>query len=164
MSLLVRKIDRSKWRLEGRNVEREHIPADALTNCMKTKQNRLSVWEIDSGDLIDEAALAIVASGQHIESIDLVALSREQLSQNRIGMSRSPGLTPVGDLKEKHMDLSDLTYGKLGVIAYQIAQVIVENRVKRYTKVHLKAILKDAVTNGRVDVDELDESIKKHLA
>ena len=60
MSLLVRKINRAKW-LQTDIAHGDDISADAITNCMKTTSNRLSVWEVESEARIEEAALAIAS-------------------------------------------------------------------------------------------------------
>ena len=133
MSLLIRKVNKSKW-FQNDIKEREPVSADAITSCLRTYGNTLSVWEIESGDELDEAVLAIVAAHQHLESIDVIHLSPEYLTKNGIDCVHSKGRTPVDDLAENHVDLAKLTYEKLGVIAYHIVDRIVEHGMVRYTR------------------------------
>jgi len=115
MSLFVRKIIKSKW--YQTDIENgDDVSADAITNCMKTKQNTLSVWEIESPDELDNAVLAIVSQHQHLETIDVVKLDSVSLVENEIVWVESRGLTPIDDLVDTHFDLSELTYPKLGII------------------------------------------------
>jgi len=58
MALQVRKINKAKW-LRADIVNSAEIPADAITNCLRTQQNNLSVWRIKSEDEIENAVIAI---------------------------------------------------------------------------------------------------------
>ena len=57
MSLLIRKINRNRW-LEEDEVPND-VPADAITGCMRTQRNTLSVWEVPDEGKIDEAVKEI---------------------------------------------------------------------------------------------------------
>lgn len=78
MGLLVRKINRSKWPQEDeKNVFK--VASDAITICLKSCGNTLSVWEIDNEQNLDEAVLALASGFQHLESIDVVMLESDRL-------------------------------------------------------------------------------------
>ena len=162
MSLFIRKIDKGKWLQKDIPLD-EDVPADAITKCMKTDHNTLSVWEISDEDNIDEAVLAIVSGGQHLDAIDVAPINTEHLEENKIDYIRTGGRTPVKELVDTHRDLSNLSYKKLGIVAYHIADKIKDNQVKRYTRGRLKEILRDAIEKGRLRADELDDSIRKEL-
>ena len=162
MSLLIRKIDRNNW-IRADTVPHE-TPADAITRgCMKTKDNTLSVWEAQDENKIDEAVLAIVSACHHLEAIDIVQIDREHLEENEIDCRETDGDTPVKDLVNTHIDLSNLAYKELGIIAYHILDKFRQDKVKRYTKTDLKQILKDAIEKQRLEIDELKEFIREKL-
>ena len=76
MSLLIRKINRNKW-IQNDAVP-DDVPADAITGgCVRTQRNTLSVWEVPDENKIDEAVLAIVSAGHHLETIDVVQIDRD---------------------------------------------------------------------------------------
>jgi hypothetical protein len=162
MSLLIRKIDKGKW-LQRDICQGEDVPADAITNCLRTKHNTLSAWEITSENDIDEAVLAIVSGHQHLETIDVVPIDPGHLKENNIDCIRTDGLTPVRDLIKNHIDLSNLSYKKLGVIAYHIVDKIRDKKVRRYTEGRLKAILNEAIEKGRLEADKLSDSLRRKL-
>ena len=162
MSLLMRKIDKSRW-LQTDIRKGEDISADAITNCMKTRQNIFSVWEIKNEAEIEEAVLAIVSNSQHLETIDVVLMDSKYLGEKGILSRRSSGVTPVMDLRDRHLDLLHLSYKKLGIIAYHIVDKFINNKVKRYTKGHLKAILIEAIKNSRLKLEDLSDTIQKKL-
>lgn len=126
-------------------------------------KHSLSVWEVISETDIDEAVLAIVSGGDHLEAIDVVLMSSDYLTEKGINCVRTNGSTPVGDLVEKHIDLSNLTYKSLGIVAYHIVDKINDQKVKRYTIRQLKEILNQAISQNRLTPDKLKDSIREKL-
>jgi hypothetical protein len=153
MSLLVRKVDKALWLKNPPIDSVEDCPSDAITICIKTKSNKLSVWRIDSIDNIDEAVLAIASALDHLESIDVVAIPKNEF--NDIKIVDSPGRTNVPDLVGNHYDLTDITFKKLGIIATSILTQAKGNLIKRYTKNDLKKILNKAIANNRLSPEKL---------
>ena len=162
MSLFVRKIDKGKWFQVDLHQNTDYS-ADAITNCLKTRQNTLSVWEIISETDIDEAVLAIVSGQDHLDTIDVVLMSPDYLKKQGIDYKRTNGSTPVDDLVEKHIDLSNLTYKSLGIVAYHIVDKINDQKVKRYTIRQLKEILNQAISQNRLTPDKLKDFIREKL-
>lgn len=161
MSLFIRKINRNKW-LQADQVP-DDVSADAITGCMRTQRNTLSVWEVQDENKIDEAVLAIVSAGDHLETIDVIQIDREHLEENRIDCIQTEGRTPVEDLVGTHVDLCNLAYKELGIIAYHIVDKFRQGKVERYTKTRLKGILKDAIQQQRLETTDLEDAISDKL-
>ena len=162
MSLLIRKIKKCKW-LQDDEVP-DDVPADAITGgCVRTQCNTLSVWEVQDENKIDEAVLAIVSAGHHLETIDVVPIDREHLEQNEIDCKQIPGRTEVKDLADTHIDLCNLAYRELGIIVYHIAGKFRQDKVKRYRERQIKEILRTAIQKQRLEIENLSESIRKKL-
>ena len=161
MSLLIRKIKKCKW------LQDDEVPndaADAITGgCVRTQDNTLSVWEVPDENKIDEAVLAIVSAGDHLETIDIVQIDREYLEENKIDCRETEGDTPVKDLANTHIDLSNLFYTELGIIACHIADKFRQGKVKRYRKKRLKEILKEAIQKKRLKTTALEDAISEKL-
>lgn len=162
MSLLVRKIDKSKW-LQNDIYNGEDVSADAITNCMKTTNNTLSTWHIENDAHVDEAVLAILSGHQHLETIDVVWLSQELLSELGISVKHTPGSTPIKTLVGRHIDIANLNYRSLGVLASCIVTSFKEERVRRYTRVMLKKLLQGAIDSGQVRAELLPPSLVSKL-
>lgn len=162
MALQVRKINRAKWREED-IVKGAEIPADGITNCLRTQQNNLSVWEIKSEDEIENAVLAIISGQVHLETFDIVLLNPEYLEQNGIKFIPSEGNTAAKMPKDMHFHMVGLTYEKLGIVAYHIVEKFKEKKVFRYNIKELKDILNNAINEKRVDMNILSEYIKNKL-
>jgi len=173
MSLLVRKIDKTKW-LQNNITAGEDVSADAITICLKTSENKLSVWKVSTETDIEEAILAIVSGGDHLEAIDIITINCQRITPDGINFAPNPekSRTRVQDLKNAHCDITDLSYGKLGVISQyivdcfkkgEITNCCKEGQVVRCTEGYLKGIIREAIENGRLKKEDLPDSIQKKL-
>ncbi len=160
MPYLIRKYSRAKWR--GVDFHKpQNAPADAITNCLKTTDNTLSVWEIDSPDKPDEGVLAIAGSLDHIAAIDIIILNEDDIKDADISVESSEGDTTVTDLKETHKDIVNLTYYTLGKINDLMVTSLKNKLCKRYTAGELKKILKKALNEKRIHWENLSPGLQK---
>lgn len=163
MSILVRKINKAKW-LQIDLSESDDVSADALTNCLKTNDNSLSVWEIESEEKINEAILAIASAGHHLESIDIIKLDKDYLASQNVEIKSSVGITKVEDLKDSHRDLANLTLSKMCIISSHIVAKFNKNDKEiRITKKTIKDLLLKAIKDERLDKSDLNDSIVEKL-
>jgi hypothetical protein len=163
MSLFVRTIELAKWQ-KSDFLDCGEIPADAITRCLKTNSDCLSVWEIGSEAEIEDAVLAIVSNHDHLEKIDIILLDPDYLLKSGIEAEQSDGITKFEALKKSHKNLLKLSYRTLGIIANHIVDNLKINRTIKFTKGHLKEMLKEATTEGRkFTFESLPENIQKAL-
>lgn len=148
MSFLVRKISRAKWSPSNINDNPFDIPSDTITKDLKSTTNTLSVWEVLNVSSIDEAVLAIVSSGDRIDTIDIVWIPKNELVSKKIDCISTPGATPITSLINNHVDLSNLTYFKIGLFAESIMNNISSSNIKRYNKSALKKLFNSSIQNG----------------
>lgn len=161
MGLLVRKIALGKW---SDSIEGQPTNADALTNCLKTSKNKLSVWLVDNEDAIDEGILAIAASQEHLDKIDVVCFEESELKEKNIAISNDlPGDTACTDLKQTHRDLCDLNAHSLEIVAQEISSKIRSDKRIRRSRSTVKLLLETAIANGRIKTDDLHEDLSKHF-
>jgi hypothetical protein len=164
MSYLVRKIARAKWSPpNGIEDNPFDIPADAIANDLKTSTNTLSVWEIKDEQSLDNAVLAIASGGNQLDAIDIVWVEKEVIEQKGVECQLSPGITPIECLIDTHIDLTKLTYFKIGLVAETIFNTIANGKIKRYTKSEIKKLINTAIQDGRVKKEQLVEGIAKYL-
>ena len=121
MPLLVRKIDKKTW-LQNDILGGEPISADAVTNCLNTKRNCLSLWRIAERSEIDEAVLAQATMFEHLDSIDVVILDEESLRERGVPIKDAPGDTKVAELEDWHVHAADLNIDTLSELAKSIAE------------------------------------------
>ena len=162
MLLLVRKIERAKWDRRKSDAI-EDTPADAITSCMRTSRNKLSVWRIGAEDQLPNAILAMVAVGEKLESMDFAILRGRELEAHGLDAKCSPGGTCVKDMIDSHYDIVDLTYCTLGRVAGIILAIVKEERVERRTKAELREILMSAIEAERLSPADLAEKLRVKL-
>ncbi|MFY7665979.1 hypothetical protein [Flavobacterium sp.] len=162
MSFLVRKINKAKW-YQIDIMQSDEVSADAITNCLKTTKNTLSVWHIETEEDLEKAVLAIVANQDHLDTIDVVILDEPSLTNYHLNIVASPGETPVASLIQAHRDIAELSFSKLGYVKEHIVQRIRSHKLKRYTVSSLKKILTSAINEGLLKKEDLTESIRQKI-
>lgn len=162
MTNLVRKISRAKWK---NAVDGGEIGADAITSCLRTSKNTLSTWRISEEKELPEAVLAIVSGLERIDTIDVVWLDRSSLEKYGLGCENTPesGITPIDELKDRHIDITNLTYNSLGIVANEVVCGIRDNRYKRVSAKDIKKMLKAAIDIGRLQEERLKDGVRKEL-
>ena len=163
MSFLIRKFDEfKKW--EQKDILNGEPPsADAITHCMKTKNNALSFWSIDDESQRDEGVLAIVARFDHLDAIDILFIDRSLVEQKHLCLEPTPGLTPYTDFIDKHFDVTNLDYSSLGALAEAIVEGIRQAWHKRFRESELVEILTNAIQLGKVQWSELKPDVQKKI-
>lgn len=161
---LARKITRAKW--DARQGIREgQIAADAVTADLRTQDNKLSFWQCGSGSAeeIEEAALALAAGRDQLDKIELVWISEDDLVADGLDLSASRGQTLVEDLAERHVDVQQLDYDRLGLVAVRVSSALGEDRHRRLAKQAVRRLLVDAIQDGRLHQEELPQKLASEL-
>lgn len=161
---LVRKITRAKWDKQPGLADRE-IAADAITGDLRTQGNTLSFWRCRSGTDrdTDEAALAIAAGSDRLDKLDLVWLDDDELKTDGHTLRDTPGLTPARDLVDRHVDVANLDYTRLGRVATHVAAAIEAHRFRRLQRARVRELLSTAVDQGRIDLDALKSTLREEI-
>lgn len=173
------------------------ISADAITNCLKTQKNTLSLWKVNDIKNIDnEGALAIIGTMDSIASIDIIIFSNDELNSLGLELKDTNGNTIVADLQKTHSDIINLDTVSLTEFSNHIYKKIHEEEIKReivkdkishaerknehnnitpfeneleilmikrYTASDVKKIIKNAIKNGRIRKEDLQENIQKKI-
>jgi len=163
MSLLVRKIERSKW-VQNDILNGQEVSADAITNCMKTSGNTLSVWQIADESNLEEAVLAIASNFKSLDAIDIALFDESNLGQAGLQIVATPGITPVARLKSAHRNLAGLTYRALGIMASFTIECFKRGKVLRFTKGQLRKLLRNAIQAQALSITDLQESLRLELS
>jgi hypothetical protein len=75
----------------------------------------------------------------------------------------TPGITPVNRLINTHRDIVELTYTSIGIVADLIINCFKEEKVHRISRANILKILKDAVTEGHIQLEDLHQSVRTYL-
>lgn len=162
MAFLIRKIDMPCWEIME---QASPVNADAITRCLRTKDNTLSVWRVEAKELITDGLLAIASSQDHLRKIDIVVLDEQSLIDGDISIANVPGNSPCEELNDLHRDLAELTVHSLDVISSVVANEIRnKENLHSYTIASLKALLESAVNSGRIEPGSLKPDVRKKLS
>ena len=161
---LARKITQAKWRPKEGFAEGE-IAADAVTVDLKTQNNSLSFWRCptETTEDLEKAVLAIAATRNRVEKLEIVWLINDDLQNDCQTLENTEGDTPVSELKELHVDVCRLDYVRLGKVASRIAIALENCRWRRISKGRVRKLLVEAVTQKRVELADLQESIQAEV-
>lgn len=169
---LARKITLAKWHPTNRNnlsLSEHEIAADAVTGDLRTKENTLSFWRCPSGTQseVEEAALAIAATWDRTQKLCIIWLDISDLQVDDHEFEYAMGHTPVTDLTQRHVNICNLDYVRLGKIAERVTMAIQNNRYRLLTKEEVKNLLVSAAQEGRFSLSDLSEGlqgeIKSHM-
>lgn len=165
MKRFVRKIERGKWTekkvwMKNDTLNGGSPSADAVTGSLRTQNNTLSVWQIETFGELEDAVTAFVCQGQRLDTIDVVIFEESALSERHLKFQKEPADTPLKSFNDRHYDVCELDYHSLG----QFSEVIVDSlrskeTTKRFTKAKLKELVKRAVADGKVALEDLNEKI-----
>lgn len=161
---LARMITRHKWQPKD-GLAPDEIPADAITADLRTKDNTLSFWQCGQAtDLeVSDAVLAIAAGRDRIQKLDIVWILTDEMKSDGQSIRSNRGRTPVAGLSERHVDVCDLDYRRLGRIGGRVAAAISHEHWKRFRRRQIVALLAAAVKNGRLSEGDLTEKIRTEL-
>lgn len=165
--MLARKISRSKWARKEYLKDTE-IRADAITGCLRTKDDRLSWWRCtDDTDDVEEVALALTAGPQieRFDKIDVVVLPESEFYDVGLASESSEGSTAVRDLRSRHVDLVCLDLVRLSAVANILDPVIREyrNNVFQFTRAELIKLVRTAIRDTRLDLKDLNPKLQQKL-
>ena len=162
-----RKFSRAKW-VKPSFIRDDDIPADAITGCLKTADNKLSFWHCTEEKTSIEDVVLALATGikvDKLEKMHVIAFKKDALDSADLVLVRSDGETRVKDMVERHVDLIELTLSKLANFAKIMAkQISAELHCHSFTKKEVAKILNDSIAVGRITVDKLPQEIQAELA
>ena len=158
MAYYVRKIARSKWQethlssneAQARE-EVKRVKADAITNCIKTSDNKLSLWRVDDKkDSIDDIVPLIIGF-ERPDTCDVVYISEEVFSEEQITLEQSSddANTPIEELKQYHYNAIVKDYEGLGKFAKVVLKSL--DNHKRFKGREVKTKLKDMRNNHEIE-------------
>lgn len=171
MAYYVRKIARSKWQethlssneAQARE-EVKRVKADAITNCIKTSDNKLSLWRVDDKkDSIDDIVPLIIGF-ERPDTCDVVYISEEVFSEEQITLEQSSddANTPIEELKQYHYNAIVKDYEGLGKFAKVVLKSL--DNQKRFKGREVKTKLKDMLNNHEIEREMILEKLYEKLS
>lgn len=177
MSIIVRRINLGKWKNYAKckhdkkllssilGYPKYNAPADAITGCLKTKSNELSVWMVDNEEDIPYALLAM-ATGIQQESlgkIDYVTFDSEELLKAGIRFEQSldDAGTAIPVLRQFHNDIKNVDYYSLGKIQDMIVSKVNSDSEQNAIREDLWKWIEKAIDGKLINYDLLTDKYKQ---
>jgi len=162
MSLYIRKILMSKWKPKSPlppNLNYLAIGTDGVTNCCKTDGNTISLWRVDSEELVsvnDKKVISTLATnGGSLSPIDCIFMTDEEIKELGLVIEQTEGFTLIPEIKGLHFDIRDLNLDSLSRLGYFInvkvagvsanATVITKPKTKRIAINTIKDCVKEFI-------------------
>lgn len=152
MPILVRRINRSKWEAFDFTTD-DNAPADAITNCLKTFNNELSIWQIDSLDELEKAILCLVTGSkqENLGTIHIIYFDSSKIDDYNLTTSKSDGDTVISEYKNSHLDIGSLNYNSLGYVKNLIIECLRAGNCQTITRSQLRKIISRAIEEKILD-------------
>lgn len=174
VGICVRKISKSKWPDEEvleNKTDDEILPilkADALTSCLRTSQDELSLWTVNNtnDEEIEKAILALITNSrlERLNTIQVVYFDENKVNEYGLKLKKSPGDTVISTYAELHQDMIELNFEKMGKVSALITSALRDKRVKRYNEKKLTKLLTDAINSKLVDQKKLHMFLQHKLS
>ncbi len=137
------------------------MEADTVQAELRTDNNKLSVWKIESEEDLNDVFVALGSSCANVCTIGAVIV--DDTVFHDMAFEDEEGTTPTVGINKKHKNIVDLNYVSLGDFAELVLHGLKNNGYIKRTRGQMKSLLADAYINSRLVVDELDPHLKSEL-
>nr|WP_294679809.1 hypothetical protein [uncultured Blautia sp.] len=171
MTYYVRKISRSKWQKDPLSEDQKialdeikGVRADAITNCIKTTGDKLSLWKVENKkDCIDDIVPLIVGF-ERPDTCDVIYIEESIFEKEGIKLEQSmeDANTPIEALKPLHYNAVVNDYDGLGKFAKIILMSLGNH--KRFKGREVKSKLKEMMQNNEISKDMISEKLYEKIS
>lgn len=171
MAYYIRKISRSKWPekplssdVDEAKKEVSQVSADAITNCTKTKENKLSLWKLDKMTNSIDDIIPLILGFERPDTCDVIYIDEETFEKAGLELEQSleDANTPLESFKKCHYNVIVKDYDGLGKFSRVVLQSL-EN-YRRFSKKEVKGKLKDLLEQHVIEKEMISEKLYEKLA
>lgn len=170
MAYYVRKISRPKWQENQLSTdeikaleELRRVKADAITNCIKTTGNKLSLWKVEEKSNSIEDIIPLIIGFDRPDTCDVIYISDEILLEEGITLEQSceDANTPLDNLKKYHYNAIVKDYEGLGKFAKVVLKSL--NNHKRFKEKEVKTKLKEMLNNHEIEKEMISDKLYEKI-
>lgn len=171
MAYYVRKISRSKWQDNQLSEDAEKalheikgVKADAITNCIKTTGNKLSLWKVEEKNDTIEDIIPLIIGFDRPDTCDIIYISEQMFCEEGISLEQSSedANTPIEDLKQYHYNAVIKDYEGLGKFAKVVLKSL--NNHKRFKGKEVKSKLKDMLDKHEIEKEMISDKLYEKIS
>lgn len=154
---IFKKDDLDKW---VESVTKDDVCMSDALMTLSTTGNELSFWDLKE----EEMGQAVIAwTSNRDKTVGVFVVSIEDKIKDEIEHNSEEGQTVIEDLKSKHVNLINLNYEKLGVLAREFTSCIKDVKYKYFSDSDIKKLFYDAIESNRLNVNNLQIKLKNKL-
>ena len=161
-----RKFNRAKWERPS-FISGGEIPADAITGCLRTQDNKLSLWDCaDDNGSVEEAVLALATGSKYdsLEKMHITTLVIADMKSQDLSLANTPGDTAVETLRQRHQEVDKLTLNQLTRFAeLMAANIYSDDHCFIFTRRDVARIIKTAISQQRLEGQNLSPKLLREL-
>lgn len=171
MVYYIRKIARSKWQANALSSDAElaekevkSVSSDAITNCTKTKGNKLSLWKVEQkSDTINDI-IPLIVGFERPDTCDVIYISEEDLKEEGLVVEKSKedANVPIEELKENHYNAIVGDYEGLGKFAKVVLKSL--NNHKRFKGKEVKEKLQLMLENHEIEENMISKKLYEKIS
>lgn len=171
MAYYVRKISRSKWQENQLSTdtkkaleEIKSVKADAITNCIKTTGNKLSLWKVEEKKDSIEDIVPLLIGFERPDTCDIIYISDQMFLEEGIALEQSSedANTPLDELKQYHYNAVVNDYEGLGKFAKIVLKSL--NNHKRFKGKEVKTKLQDMLSNHEIEKEMISDKLYQKIS
>lgn len=158
----IRKISLAKW-TSSLESDVDSYSADAITGCLRTSENTLSLWKCESDEEVAQSTLALLASQTRIDKLDLIVIDRDEVERRNLALVDSPGETAAKVYADKHVDVFGLNIDSLKLFAELVKEEVANKRIIRINRAMFIERLRNGIGSGEIVRSDLPDAILEQL-
>ncbi len=165
MSFLVRMIQLNNWMDEsGTILPIDSVKADGITKDLKSDDNTMSFWEINSLNELHDVAAALLTSRDSVHDLFVLAIPKDKLIGKIKFENNNYAETAYKKFKDRHYDLLDMNLSKIKILC-EIMLESLKDESNTYDFIFLdnKDFLNQLISSGEIIEEELKKKVKKAL-
>ena len=140
------------------------VKADAITNCIKTTGNKLSLWKVDEKRDVIEDIIPLILGFERPDTCDIIYISDEVFLQEGILLEQSSedANVPIESLKKYHYNAVVKDYEGLGKFAKVVLKSL--NNYKRFKGKEVKIKLKEMLINHEIEKEMISDKLYEKIS
>lgn len=145
-------------------LEVKKVAADAVTNCIKTTGNKLSLWRVEEKrDSIDDI-IPLIVGFERPDTCDIIYISDEVFLQEGIVIEQSSedANTPIEELKQYHYNAIVEDFEGLGKFARIVLRSL--DNHKRFKGKEVKTKLREMLDRQEIDREMISDKLYEKIS
>ena len=134
------------------------LQGDALRD-LETSDGILSVYEVSGEDEQERVAVALAAHRKYLDVVDYAIFDDSNFNSIGIVVESFEGLTPDGEVNQRHYNLKNLTIRRVSSLAEEISMGT-HSRILRNL---VKSRINQGIASGRISWEKLQPELLQGL-